>query len=78
MKTEAIGDLLKQLRSELERALGDQMAGLYLYGSQARGDARPDSDIGVTVISLAFVSRHKFLNPKSPFLLNIRQESIAL
>jgi predicted nucleotidyltransferase len=30
--------------------LGDRLEGLYLYGSQARGDARPDSDIDVLVV----------------------------
>ncbi len=42
--------LLRRLRSELALILGDRLESIYLYGSQARGDARPDSDIDVMVV----------------------------
>jgi predicted nucleotidyltransferase len=32
------------------RPLKDQISGLYLFGSRARGDARPDSDFDVLVV----------------------------
>lgn len=99
--------LLQQLRTELHRVLGEQIEAIYLYGSQARGDARPDSDVDVlvvlrndfsyfemvertgeiaarlslqfdTVVSLAFSSLEKFNQQKLPFLLNVRQEGIAV
>src|SRR5207247_1562686 len=42
--------LLRRLRSELERLYGDRLERVRLYGSRARGDARPDSDWDVAVI----------------------------
>ncbi len=50
MMNEEITHILKQLRSDLESVIGDQLEALYLYGSQARGDARPDLDIDVLVV----------------------------
>lgn len=42
--------ILEQLRTEMTLLLGDRLEAIYLYGSQARGDARPDSDIDVMVV----------------------------
>jgi predicted nucleotidyltransferase len=38
------------LSVELSRLLGERLVGVYLYGSQARGDTQPDSDIDVLVV----------------------------
>jgi predicted nucleotidyltransferase len=107
MRSDQMTNLLQQLRTELHRVLGLQIEAIYLYGSQARGDARPDSDIDVlvvlrgdfsyfemvertgeiaarlslqydTVVSLAFSSLEKSNQQKIPFLLNVRQEGIAV
>jgi len=42
--------ILSQLRQEFTRIFGESLEAMYLYGSQARGDASPDSDIDVLVV----------------------------
>ena len=42
--------ILRTLRQELAKALGSQLERVVLYGSRARGDARPDSDIDVLIV----------------------------
>lgn len=42
--------ILRSLRGELARVLGDQLQSVILYGSQARGQAGADSDIDVLVV----------------------------
>ncbi len=43
---------LLRLKRTLHETYGKRFKGLYVYGSYARGDARPDSDVD-TVIALA-------------------------
>jgi predicted nucleotidyltransferase len=102
-----ISALLTTLRQGFERILGDRLETLYLYGSQARGDAQTTSDIDIlavirgdfnhldllettapvtcglslendVVISSAFISKKRFDNEKSPFILNVKREGVAL
>jgi len=42
--------LLAELRNRLEAVYGDRLADLLLFGSQARADAEPGSDIDVLVV----------------------------
>jgi len=42
--------VLRRLRAELERLYGDRLERVLLFGSRARGDARPDSDWDVAVV----------------------------
>ena len=43
-------ELLRQIKARLKAVHGDRLKGIVLYGSQARGDQRPDSDIDVLVL----------------------------
>ena len=45
-----IEELLRAYRGELETATGYRVKKVILYGSYARGDFRPDSDIDVMVL----------------------------
>ncbi len=42
--------VLDELSGALNVRLGDRFAGLWLYGSQARGDAGPNSDIDLVLL----------------------------
>lgn len=50
MRNDVMASLLQHLRAELERVIGEEIEAVYLYGSQARGEARPDSDVDVMVV----------------------------
>lgn len=45
-----IEDLLKMYRGEVENVTGYKVKKVILYGSYARGDFRPDSDIDVMIL----------------------------
>jgi predicted nucleotidyltransferase len=42
--------ILKQFKKELIAIYGDEIHSVLLYGSRARGDARPDSDIDILIV----------------------------
>jgi predicted nucleotidyltransferase len=48
--TEHTEKVIKILKKELTRVYGEQLDRIILYGSQARGDARPDSDIDILLV----------------------------
>ncbi len=50
MSKEKLAQILRELREGLAQILEDRLAAIYLYGSQARGDARPDSNIDVLIV----------------------------
>lgn len=49
--------VLTKFRTALNAAFGDRIERVVLYGSRARGDARPDSDYDVAVFLHDFVDR---------------------
>ena len=48
--TEKVRNILAELRRRFEARYGDRLVAMVLYGSQARGDAEPGSDIDVLVV----------------------------
>lgn len=47
---ENLSEILAELHHYLEALYGDRLVQIILYGSQARGDAQPDSDIDVLIV----------------------------
>ncbi len=43
-------EIVAKVRAGLERIYGERLRGVYLYGSAARDELTPDSDIDVAVI----------------------------
>lgn len=50
MRPAELSGILNELHQGLVELVGDQLAAIYLYGSQARGKARDDADIDVLVV----------------------------
>jgi uncharacterized protein len=42
--------LLVELKSELARMYGARLSGVFLFGSRARGDAKPGSDCDILIV----------------------------
>jgi predicted nucleotidyltransferase len=50
MSETILKSVLSELKRELAGALGPRLEAAYLFGSRARGEAEPDSDIDVLVV----------------------------
>lgn len=48
--TERVSALVAELRGGLEELYGSRLERVVLFGSQARGDATPESDVDVLVV----------------------------
>src|SRR3712207_2269106 len=56
-----IDEILHTLRSQIQQTLGEQLVGLYLYGSLVTGDFDPDiSDIDLLAVTRAQIDDPEF------------------
>ena len=65
--TATLRNVLREFHDGLRTIYGPRLAALVLFGSQARGDAFPDSDIDVMVVLSGPVNPLKEASRISPF-----------
>ena len=54
--TSSITPILREIKRELQKLYGDRLVKLILFGSHARGEANPDSDIDLLAVLKSPVS----------------------
>ena len=72
---------LREAKQALGELYGDRLARVVLYGSQARGDATPESDLDVLVVlrdPVDVVAEIKRLVPLETALLDRYEEVVSL
>ena len=70
-----IRKILKQLKKELMQIYGDQIHSILLYGSRARGDERPDSDIDILIVLKDEFDYSEMLRLSSDFVASLSLEN---
>ena len=70
--------LLKAFIKLVQHALGDRVVSIVLYGSVARGTARPDSDVDLLLILREASAEYwKRLQPLLTILRELRKEAMG-
>ena len=67
MTLSQLDTILREFRNGLERIYGARLIQLVLFGSQARNEANPDSDIDVMVVMRGPVNPHEEIRRISSF-----------
>lgn len=67
----AVRQAVEELRQSLARLYGERFAGLYLYGSYARGDFREESDVDLLLLLKGEVNPMAELNRLSEMLSDL-------
>ncbi|PNW35251.1 UNVERIFIED_CONTAM: nucleotidyltransferase [Euhalothece sp. KZN 001] len=69
---------LKQLKQQLQNTYQDQLVHLILFGSQARGDAEPNSDVDILVILAKDVNPVAEIKHNNPLISELSLETDQL
>ncbi|MEA3324520.1 MAG: nucleotidyltransferase domain-containing protein [Euryarchaeota archaeon] len=67
MTSGPIKDIIKELKSGLEKKYGSQLKSILLFGSYARGEETEDSDIDIAAIPAMIVNAYKRGTVSLPF-----------
>ena len=67
MRGARLNTILREFRDGLEQIYGPRLVRIVLFGSQARDEAEPDSDIDVMVVLLGPVNAHEEIRRLSAF-----------
>ncbi len=66
--------ILVQLKQQLKNYYGNRLNQIILFGSQARNDAHPDSDIDILVVLNGFVNIGEEIEKTSPIIADLSLE----
>jgi predicted nucleotidyltransferase len=69
--------VLQHLRSALDNLYGDRLERVVLFGSRARGDARPDSDYDIAVFIRGMSDRWQEFDRILPIVTDILYRDLA-
>jgi predicted nucleotidyltransferase len=73
-----VDPVLTRFRAALDRVYGDRVERVVLFGSRARGDARPDSDYDVAVFLKDLADRWDEVDRSADIATDIMDETGAL
>jgi len=65
---------MKELKKGLVHIYGDKLKGVYLYGSYARGDYRPGSDVDVMILLKDYKNYWDEIHRTSEVMSNVSLE----
>ena len=71
MKNPQLNVILEKVKQGLNNYYQDQLEAIILYGSQARGDAQPDSDIDLLVILKNDINPFQEIDKTTEMIANI-------